>query len=116
MVIKPKPPIWIRIIITVFPKIVNEVPVSSTTSPVTQVAEVEVNNASINSTEFPLVLEMGNISSKAPIRIIDAKPSTSICGGESFRNLNSEILRNCEATMLTFLSKIPTKKALENQC
>ncbi|MNZ65510.1 hypothetical protein D3C78_837070 [compost metagenome] len=78
IVINPKPPTWISAIITVFPKMVNVVPVSSTTSPVTQVADVAVNNASIKLTAFPLVLEMGSISSKAPIRMIDAKPSTII--------------------------------------
>jgi len=43
----PSPPIWIRIIITHCPKGVKKDPVSTTTNPVTQVADVAVNRASV---------------------------------------------------------------------
>ena len=45
-VINPKPPIWIKSAMTACPKPVKAVPVSTTASPVTVTAEVEVNSAS----------------------------------------------------------------------
>jgi hypothetical protein len=49
--------------------------------PVTQTAEVEVNNASMK--EHPFVFETGSIRSSAPVRITEKNPSARICGGES---------------------------------
>ena len=46
-VTRPKPPTWIRTRITACPNTVNWVQVSRTTRPVTQVALVAVNMASI---------------------------------------------------------------------
>ena len=49
----PKPPIWIKIIITVLPNNEKCLPVSKTASPVTQEAEVAVNKASISDVHCP---------------------------------------------------------------
>ena len=49
--------------------------VSCTTSPVTQTAEVAVNSVSLNGVTFPPVVEIGSISSSAPIRMTPAKPN-----------------------------------------
>jgi hypothetical protein len=64
------------------------VPVSTTTNPVTQVAEVAVNNASMNRGDCPEAVAKGIISSEAPINIIAAKPSTRILGGDDVANRN----------------------------
>ena len=47
-VIMPKPPNWISNKMTTCPIKVKSLAVSKTTKPVTQTADVEVNNASIN--------------------------------------------------------------------
>jgi hypothetical protein len=56
-------------------------PVSTTTNPVTQVADVAVKNASNPSNPFPFWVAIGKLSKKLPMRIITAKPNTSIFGG-----------------------------------
>ena len=53
MVIKPKPPICISERMTSLPNSVNASPVFTTVRPVTQTAEVAVNNASIKVTPVP---------------------------------------------------------------
>lgn len=79
MVIKPRPPIWIRQIITICPKIVQFVKVSNGTSPVMQVAEVAVNRASIY--EAPPVFELiGKLNKTEPISISKANPQATILG------------------------------------
>ena len=71
-VIIPRPPNWIKTKITIWPNNVKSCPVSSTVNPVTQIAEVDVNNASITLTP-PDVLLNGNSSSIAPTIIAAAK-------------------------------------------
>lgn len=53
----------------------NWVHVSKTTSPVTQVADVEVKSASKNDTHSPLRFVIGKHSIIAPINIISANPT-----------------------------------------
>lgn len=69
-VIKPKPPISMRQSITICPKSDQYVAVSCTTSPVTHVAEVDVNSASSNDVWIPSLEEMGSVRINAPKNII----------------------------------------------
>jgi len=63
------------------PNIVNVFAVSTTTSPVTQVADVEVNKAFKNERPFPSTVAMGRVDNNAPIRITVAKPNRRTFGG-----------------------------------
>ena len=67
--------------ITNSPNLVNVVPVSTTTSPVTHVAEVEVNKAFRKERPFPSSVEIGRVNKYEPISIKAAKPITRIFGG-----------------------------------
>ena len=71
-VMMPNPPTWMRPTITAWPYRVKAVPVSTTTSPVTQTAEVEVKSASTKPT-LPLVCDHGRRSSMVPARMAPAK-------------------------------------------
>ena len=83
-VISPRPPIWIKNNITNWPKTLQWVPVSTTTNPVTQVADVAVNNASkklIVSPYFDAIRKQRSIvNNNTTIKKLD----TIILGGESF--------------------------------
>lgn len=81
MVIKPRPPICINIIITVFPKVDQWVAVSTMVNPVTQTADVAVNKALIIPILCLLLLAIGRFKSVVPITIIIKNPITNICGG-----------------------------------
>ena len=59
---------------TNWPKADQYVAVSCIMSPVTQTAEVEVNNASEKGVVSPLRLENGNIKRKVPKRLTPEKP------------------------------------------
>ena len=72
-VIKPRPPNWMRSKITACPKKDHVWQVSTMTSPVTQVAEVAVNNAVKSPTLSPLRVEMGRLSSSVPSRMMPPK-------------------------------------------
>ena len=67
----PSPPICINIIMITFPKVVKVYCVSTTESPVTQTALVEVNSASRN--EIFSVVAFGSCKQKAPRKIIPKK-------------------------------------------
>lgn len=54
---------------------VQWVKVSYTTSPVTQVADTDVNNAPRKVVSCPDFVDMGSINNKAPTIIIQKKPS-----------------------------------------
>ena len=84
MVMIPSPPIWIRARITHWPKTVKAVPVSMTISPVTQTAEVAVNNASIQGMVWAVV-EAGIFSRTVPERITRKKLNRISVAGFSFR-------------------------------
>lgn len=73
-VMKPRPPSWMSVRITSWPKTVQLVNVSRTTRPVTQVALVEVNRASRNPAGSPREA-MGSISSPAPARMTSRNPT-----------------------------------------
>jgi len=78
MVIKPSPPICIRIRITIWPNKVNITPVFSTVKPVTHTDEVAVNKAS-TGLRLPLeVVAMGRANKMVPIAITEAKPIINI--------------------------------------
>ena len=52
--------------------------VSYTTSPVTQVALVDVNSAFKNGVPFPSLLAKGSVRSRAPKRMIRANPDARL--------------------------------------
>ena len=79
IVINPIPPIWIRIKMISCPKKDQCRYVSCTTSPVTQDADVEVNNASAKDVIFPSLDETGSIKRILPKRINNKYPTTIIC-------------------------------------
>ena len=64
--------------ITICPKILHEVTVGTTTSPVTQVDVVAVKRASIKAAGFPSAELMGSESKNAPVRIVTKKLSNII--------------------------------------
>lgn len=77
----PKPPTWNRVRITPSPKPLQYVPVSTTTRPVTQTAEVEVKSAVTKSAEEPFSLATGSISRTVPSRITVPKAVTTVRAG-----------------------------------
>ena len=79
IVMTPRPPICIRSRITICPKKLQVVAVGRVTSPVTQVAVVAVNKASVYDTVFPSAQLIGSDSSRLPIRIVIKKLSNMIC-------------------------------------
>jgi hypothetical protein len=60
----------------------QNVPVSTTTRPVTQTAEVAVKKAFRKPGLLPLALEMGSVNKSAPINITAANPKIRISAGE----------------------------------
>ena len=80
---KPRPPISISARITACPKPVHCVQVSYKTRPVTQVADVAVNNAGRRPQLVPLLDAMGSISAAVPSKIITAKVIAMILVGLS---------------------------------
>ena len=77
----PKPPIWIRIRITISPKSVQWVAVSWTTRPVTQVAEVLVKRASRKDVCSPALVENGRERRMVPKIITAMNPKTMVWNG-----------------------------------
>jgi len=63
--------------ITICPKVVKYVPVSTTTRPVTQTADVAVKRASTNESDSTPALAAGNINNTAPIKIKAKKVSAT---------------------------------------
>ena len=82
-VIIPNPPIWIRDMITIWPKRVSFALISMTVRPVTQVADVAENNASMKESGLPAAA-YGNFNSAVPNKMIVAKLNRSNCVGLSF--------------------------------
>ena len=74
-VINPSPPIWIRTMITVCPKVLQAVAVSTVINPVTQVALTAVNAASNGFVKVPSAEEKGRMSRIVPNRISAKKPT-----------------------------------------
>ena len=94
-VIKPIPPSWIRMSMTICPNRENAVPISSTESPVTHTADVAEKNADKKPTDSPVEEAAGRHKRMVPMTIIPPKPNTSISAGFNglfrfrMRNLNT---------------------------
>ncbi len=82
----PKPPSWMSARITTCPKGLQWLAVSSTTSPVTQVALVAVKRASMNLVPCPSAEAIGSMSSPVPtlMRTMN-RPSRVTAGGGALR-------------------------------
>ena len=78
-VIRPRPPSWIRIMITASPNTVNVVPTSTVDRPVTVTAEVEIKSA-VNS-DTGCWTEIGNHKTPPPMRIENRYNNASVAGG-----------------------------------
>lgn len=76
LVAKPNPPSWISKRMTAWPNPLHSVAVSRTTNPVTQTADVAVNNASTNRARSPSAEAKGRLSRRVPLRMSTAKPRT----------------------------------------
>lgn len=81
----PKPPSWISARITTLPKGLQKTAVSTTTSPVTQTAEVAVNRASIGGVQVPSLDEIGSMSSSVPAMITAPNPAAMTWAGARLR-------------------------------
>ena len=75
IVMIPRPPICIRIKMTICPNKLHADTVGTTTSPVTHVAVVAVNNASINGVACPLAELIGKVNYILPAKIAIKKLS-----------------------------------------
>ena len=74
MVMKPRPPIWISTSTTTWPKKDQCVPVSTMTSPVTQLALVAVKREGMKPVASPLAEDTGSISRSVPHMTTRKKP------------------------------------------
>jgi hypothetical protein len=81
IVMIPRPPTWIRRRITIWPNNEKSFPVSFTTRPVTQVAEVAVNRASVYAVLLPDDDAKGSHRTREPNRIAVKKLIATIFGG-----------------------------------
>ena len=72
MVMRPRPPSWIKNRTTVWPNMLKWLPVSTTTRPVTHTALVAVNKASMGLMPLPVALT-GRASKTAPTKIVRQK-------------------------------------------
>ena len=80
-VMNPKPPTWISARIAIWPNGLQYVPVSTTTRPVTQTADVAVNSAVTGWVQVPAADEIGSVRTAVPIAIITMNPSASTTAG-----------------------------------
>jgi len=97
----PKPPICKRKMVITCPNVLKSFPISMTTKPVTQTAEVEEKSASMKR-RFPLVAEKGNQRRIPPARITPAKLRTKILGGKRCLEKKFLILRRIFIDMVIF--------------
>ena len=79
MVMIPSPPICISTKITICPKTLQVVAVGSVTRPVTQVAVVAVNRASMYETLSPFLALIGSDNNALPTNMAIKKLSIMIC-------------------------------------
>ena len=77
----PRPPTWIKTRMTSCPKVLRALPVSTTTSPVTQLADTAVKSASTNLRR-PIVDAAGSISSTVPREISVANANMETLAGD----------------------------------
>jgi len=85
----PNPPIWKRKMVITWPNVLKSFPISMTTKPVTQTAEVEEKSASMKR-RCPWDAEKGNQRRIPPVRITAAKLRIKILEGE--RRLEKKFL------------------------
>ena len=78
---KPSPPNWTPEMIAISPTVDQCVGVSTTVSPVTQTADVAVNNACRKVVDAPSSCATGSISTTVSTAIADAKPTISTIPG-----------------------------------
>ena len=78
----PNPPAWMSSMITTCPNALQCVPVSSTTSPVTQAADVAVNSASTNGVGSPDCVANGSMRSAVPMAIRTANTDSRVGAGD----------------------------------
>ena len=76
-VMMPRPPTWMSIRMTAWPKSFQWVQVSNATRPVTHVAETVVNSESTKDVGCPLRAAMGSMSSTVPMTITSRKLDTN---------------------------------------
>lgn len=105
----PRPPICIKMMITTCPNADQYVAVSTTTSPVTQIAEVAVKNEFIKPAHSPLFVENGSNKSIVPSAIAKANPNAIICALVIFFNNFLIVL----LSLLQFLYKMRVKISIE---
>ena len=98
-VMRPNPPIWIRMSKTICPKREKWCPVSTTMSPVTQVAEVAVKRAFSTEVFPPGAVDRGKRRNKVPIAMIVKKVATTVKGGERREKEDSLIKRGVLRTI-----------------
>jgi hypothetical protein len=92
-VIMPNPPHWMSTSTTHWPKRLSRLPVSTTTRPVTQVADVAVNRASTGESRGPLTAA-GSINNMVPIMIKSAKLRSGRLSGV-MTDLRNTIEKSC---------------------
>ena len=85
------PPNWISNRINTFPFNEKKVAVSTTIKPVTQLALMEVNRASINDIPCLSALISGSINRELPIMISTTKDRMNSIGGEIFQMVLREV-------------------------
>ena len=81
IVMMPRPPVWIRTRMTSCPNELKTFPVSTTTRPVTHVAEVDVKRASTNP-RLELFVAEGSIRRAVPMEMRIMKPMIEIRTGD----------------------------------
>ena len=84
-VMKPSPPSWMSTRMVTCPSGFQYVPVSRTTRPVTQTAEVAVKRASTRGVHCPETDARGDIRMSVPMAMSRAKPRTRTADGEAGR-------------------------------
>jgi hypothetical protein len=102
IVMMPRPPVWIKIRMTSCPNELKTFPVSTTTRPVTQVADVDVKRASTNPRLCGLVAE-GNMSRVVPIEIRMANPMIEIRAGDWKSALEMRLVRFLYGALAEFI-------------
>ena len=93
----PNPPIWMSASSTVCPKVLNSVPMSRTTRPVTLLALADMNTASTQvNGGTPAAIAFGNFRSAAPTAMINAKePAKTISARSPRARTDSMPRRTC---------------------
>jgi hypothetical protein len=88
---------------------------STTASPVTHTADVEINNPVIGLGHVPLVTEIGKVSNKAPTVITARKPKHIVLAGVTCASIKYRAFTILEEIVELLLSskKIPVGAGLD---